>query len=201
MEQATHAHWYALGLLMLAGLNIPVSEDLVVIGCAVLAGSVVPQNFEWLLACAFAGAYLSDLENYWLARIVGPRLLKFRLVASMLPPEKVERTKAFMDRYGPLTLVFGRFVPFGVRNAQFTTAGLSKMNFARFALFDFVGCVMTTAVLFSLGYHFGKNYNELLGYLSEFKVYIFGVAIVAVLIALGINRRRKARAQAGTADP
>lgn len=192
IEQAAVAHWYAFGLLMLAGLNIPISEDLVLIGSAVLAATVVPENFYPLLIAAFAGAYLSDIENYWLARILGPRLRRIKFFEKMLPQEKLDLVKGFMDRYGPLTLIFGRFVPFGVRNAQFTTAGLSKMDFWKFAFFDFVGCVLTTTVLFALGYSFGRNYELLLGHIGEWKLYIFGVAVAVVALAI-LQKRIRAR--------
>ena len=41
----------------------------------------------------------------------------------------------FYKKYGALTLVIGRFIPFGVRNAIFLTSGISKMPFAKFFIF------------------------------------------------------------------
>ena len=188
LEQAEYAHWYIFILFLLAGLNVPMSEDVLMIGSAVLAAAIVPENFPYLLACAFLGAYLSDLESYWLARLVGPRLLRFKLVAKTLPPERVELIRGFMNKYGPYTLLVGRFIPFGVRNGMFMTAGLSRMTFWKFALFDFFACVMTTSVLFGLGYSFGKNYKKLFELLGVWKFYIF-IGFLTVLSAVYITYR------------
>lgn len=193
LGQANHAHFYAFGLLMLAGLNIPISEDLVMIGSAVLAATVVPDNIYLLIAGAFLGAYLSDLENYWLARLVGRKLLKIPIVEKLIDPERLAKTKKFLDRFGPAALLFGRFIPFGFRNAFFMTAGFSKMKFWKFALFDFLACVMTTTVLFSLGYSFGKNYRLLLEYLGRWKIYIFigALVIISTIIILARLHAKK----------
>ena len=72
----------------------------------------------------FAGAYLSDLICYWLGRILGPKLWNIRFFAKMVHKDKVAQISKFYDKYGPLTLVFGRFIPFGVRNGLFLTSGL-----------------------------------------------------------------------------
>ena len=54
-ENAQYAHWIIFGALMLAGLNIPISEDLMIIFSAVLAATVVPENTIKLFAfCCFS---------------------------------------------------------------------------------------------------------------------------------------------------
>jgi membrane protein DedA with SNARE-associated domain len=180
---------------MLAGLNFPVSEDLVVIGSAVLAATIVPQNFYYLLVCAYLGVYLSDLESYWLARILGRKALRLKFTARIVSPQKLEKVKYFLDKYGALALAGGRFIPFGFRNALFMTCGLSKMKFWKFALGDFVASVITTTILFSLGYSFGKNYPVLLDYLTRWKFYIiitvFAITVLVILIRFGLRHRKR----------
>ncbi len=190
MDQAQYAHFYAFGLLMLAGLNIPVSEDLVAIGCGVLSATVVPENITILFLGVYIGAFCSDVENYWLARIVGTRLLRWRPIRAVISPERLAQAKRLTERYGAFAILFGRFIPFGVRNALFTTAGLTHMPFLRFALADLVACTITTIILFSLGNAFGKNYDKLLDYVNEGKIYIISVvAIVGVVVFVVVKLR------------
>lgn len=191
INQAPYAHWYAFGLLLLAGLNLPVSEDLIMIGSGVLAATVIPENFYLLLFFSYLGAYLSDIENYWLARLLGPRLLQFRFFSKLISPARLAQVKRYLDKYGPVTLLGGRFIPFGVRNAMFMTCGLSKMLFRKFALLDFLASVMTTAFLFGLGYNFGKNYKALLEELSKWKVYIFAAFVCLVAGIFLISKLKK----------
>lgn len=183
IEQAAYAHWYIFALLMLAGLNIPVSEDLMAIGAGVLAATVVPENATLLYLGLFAGAYLGDIENYWLARLLGQRLLRLQFMQKLLPEERLALARGWLERYGAVAIFVGRLIPFGVRNALFTTAGLSRMAFWKFALFDFFAALLSTSLLFSLGRAFGANYAELLAIMAEGKVYLG--AILAVLIAGG----------------
>lgn len=191
LAQAAHAHWYIFALLLAAGLNIPVSEDLMAIGAGVLAATVVPENTAWLYAGLFLGAYLGDLENYWLARLAGRRLLQISFFQRLLPADRLEYARNFLDRYGVAAIFLGRFIPFGVRNALFTTAGLSRMAFWKFALFDFFACLLSTAVLFSLGRAFGAGYPRLLELMDESKVYLLVAAVVLGAIVYAMIRLRR----------
>ncbi|MCR9143993.1 MAG: DedA family protein [bacterium] len=191
LEQAAYAHWYIFALLLVAGLNIPVSEDLLAIGAGVLAATIVPENTTLLYAGLFFGAYFGDIENYWLARLAGRRLLRFTLFQRMLPAERLEQARLFLEKYGAAAIFLGRFIPFGVRNALFTTAGLSRMAFWKFALFDFFACLASTSVLFALGRAFGANYPRLLEILNEGKVYILIFALVLGAIGYAWLRLRR----------
>jgi len=182
IEQAVYAHWYIFGLFMLAGLNIPISEDVLIIGAGVLASTIVPDNLYYLVIFSYLGAYLSDIENYWLARYLGTKLLKINFFSKLINPKRIDTMQKYFNKYGALTFLLGRFIPFGVRNGLNMSAGLSKMRFIKFVIFDGIAAILTTAFLFSLGYIFGKNYKVLLQYVSEYKIYIFVIAILIIVI-------------------
>ena len=74
VSHAAHAHWIVFGALMLAGFNVPISEDLMIIVSALLAATVVPENTEKLFLAVFLGCYLSDWVSYWIGRTLGRRL-------------------------------------------------------------------------------------------------------------------------------
>ena len=128
-----YAHFIIFGTLLLAGLNIPVSEDAMLFIAALLA-SGNPEYLPHLFMGVYLGAYFSDLICYTLGRVLGPKLFSIKFLAGMAPPERIDKISAYYDKYGVMTLILGRFIPFGVRNALFLTAGLGKMNFTKFAL-------------------------------------------------------------------
>ena len=99
---------------MLAGLNFPISEDLLIIISGVLASTVVPENTWKLFLAVVLGAYLSDWIPYWLGRCFGPNLWKLRWFSRMIKPERLDQVRDYYSRYGILTLLVGRFIPFGV---------------------------------------------------------------------------------------
>ena len=53
-----------------------------------------------------------------------------------------------------------------MRNALFLSAGISKMNFVKFAVVDLLACTTTSVILFSLGRLFAENYEKLFEHLA-----------------------------------
>lgn len=175
-----YAPFIMFGLLLLAGFCLPVSEDLMLITAGLLAIQN-PDKVGVLYVGVYLGAYFSDLICYTLGRKVGPKLFKIGFFAKMVSLEKVESMGNFYKKYGIYTLIFGRFIPFGFRNALFLTAGLSKMNFLRFALSDLLACTISTALLFTLTYNLGESVIQLV---KKGNWIIFGVALTFFVIFL-----------------
>jgi len=191
-ENAQYAHWIVFGALMLAGLNVPISEDLMIIFSAVLAATVVPENTYKLFMGVFLGCYLSDWVCYWIGRKCGPKLWNIGWFAKTFDQKKIDQIHNFYEKYGFLTLIVGRFIPFGVRNALFLTAGLGKMPFRRFILSDGIACILSNTVLFSLAYAVGKNYEMLITSLKTFNIFLFSAFAVAIIGFIWYKRKRKA---------
>ncbi len=171
------APFIVFGLLLLAGFNIPVSEDGMLFVSALLAAKN-PDHLVPLFVGVYLGAYFSDLICYGLGRFLGPKLFQINMFKNMVPQERIDKIHSFYEKYGVLTLVLGRFIPFGVRNGLFLTAGLSKMNFLKFAIADLIAATITCSLYFTLYYKFGESVIELI---KEANIIIFGVAIVVVL--------------------
>lgn len=172
-EHAQYAHWIIFGSLMLAGLNIPISEDLMIIISAVLASTVIPDHLYILFAAVFLGAYLSDWMVYWIGRRLGIKLWKIRWFKKSLPKRKLAKIKIIYRKHGFLTLLIGRFIPFGIRNCLFFTAGLTKMNFIKFLISDGIACLCSNITLFAIAYSIGKNYLALYHYVKKVNIFIF----------------------------
>lgn len=181
IQNSQHAHWLIFSLLILAGFNFPISEDFMLIISGMLASTVIPENTFQLFFCVFLGCYLSDWIAYYLGRSLGPRLWQFPWFAKAVPRRMFCRLKVFYSKYGFLTLLVGRFIPFGVRNCLFITAGMTRMSFLRFIISDGIACLISNTCLFSLAYCFGKKYPLLLEYVRLYNVLIFTVFALLVL--------------------
>lgn len=183
------APYIILGLLLLAGLNIPVSEDMMLFLSGFLA-SKYPDQATAFFICVFLGAYFSDLICYWLGRQLGPKLWDIKIFAKFADKKKVEKMEGFYKRNGFLTLLFGRFIPFGVRNAIFLTAGLSKFNFIKFAISDLIACSISCSAFFYLYFNFGESVIE---YVKKGNVVIFSLVAIGALIYFIKNRKKVAK--------
>ncbi|HON79064.1 MAG TPA: DedA family protein, partial [Spirochaetota bacterium] len=181
---APQIHFIAFGLLILSGLNFPISEDLVFILSAAISVTYAPDNLYFAYAGCIMGAYTSDFIAYALGRFAGRKLFTTPFFKKLLPEEKLHKMEFYFMKYGAKTVLFGRFIPFGVRNIIFISAGFSKMRFPRFMVADIIPLSITSSLLFYLGYRFGEHYRDILPYLDRYKIVLFGLFLTAILFIL-----------------
>jgi membrane-associated protein len=181
---AHNLHFISFGLLILAGFNLPISEDLVFIVSASIAAAVYPENTYLIFAGCFLGAYLSDLIAYSIGRHGLPLIQRYGFLKSEKMKERFVSLNTYFKKYGGKTLFFGRFIPFGVRNVMFITAGLVRVNIVKFMIIDFLALSVTSTTLFVIGYKFGENIDLIMKYLSSYKITIFIIFLTAILIFL-----------------
>ena len=70
-ENADNAHWIIFCLLILSGLNIPISEDILLLGGGAIASTCIPDHALRLYLWIFFNCLLSAWEMYWLGRSSG----------------------------------------------------------------------------------------------------------------------------------
>lgn len=121
--------------------------------------------------CAIAG----DQVGYWFGRRVGPALFD-RPKSRVFNPKNVEKAHAFLEKYGAKTIVLARFVPV-VRTFAPIVAGVGKMNYRTFVLYNILGGVVWGGGVTTLGYFLGE-----VNFVKE-NIEIASLAIVALSIA------------------
>ncbi|NGX56690.1 MAG: Inner membrane protein [Candidatus Anoxychlamydiales bacterium] len=194
-ENAHIAHYIIFGSLILAGLNIPISEDLMIILSAVIASTIIPKNTYILFFSVFLGAYISDWMVYWIGRLIGIRLWNYKWFKKTVPKKTLSKIKLFYKKYGVYTLLIGRFIPFGVRNCLFLTAGMSKMNFIKFIICDGIACLLSNFVLFYIAFSASKNYDTIFSTLKKANLIIFVCFIVTLIIIFCYYKNKKKKSK------
>lgn len=121
--------------------------------------------------CAIAG----DQVGYWFGHRVGPALFD-RPKSRVFNPKNVEKAHAFLEKYGAKTIVLARFVPV-VRTFAPIVAGVGKMNYRTFVLYNILGGVVWGGGVTTLGYFLGE-----VDFVKE-NIEIASLAIVALSIA------------------
>ena len=187
-----HAPWIVTGSLLLAGLNVPISIDVVLVFCAFLAATVMPESTYALYFSILGGCVVSGWIAYWSGRLFGRRLLQTRLMAKLVPAQKVAKVEGYYQKYGIATLAVGRFIPFGIRNAIYISSGVSRMNFAKFACVDLLACTAWSSIMFYTFFHLGRNFEVLKQHLKVLNIFLF-LAFSVTLITIFWYKRRKTR--------
>lgn len=193
IEHSQYAPPILFTLILLAGLNLPISIDVLMVLSAFLAATTIPELTPYLFVSFLVGASLSAWICYWMGRTVGVKLLKFRYFAKLLPQERLKKMGTFYEKYGLLALIVGRFIPFGFRNCLFTTTGMSKASFTKFMWRDGIACTLWASITFFTFHRLGKSYEVLLAKAKILNLFIFLAFGVVVITFLCYKKYRKKR--------
>jgi membrane-associated protein len=133
-------------------------------------------------------AILGDQCNYLIGRWVGPRVFAWP-DSRLFNRAAFNQAHLFYERYGGITIIIARFMPF-VRTFAPFVAGVAEMNRARFSAYNVAGALLWVVGLTGAGYLFG-NLAWVQQNLSKI---IWALIIVPGLIAIvGAWRARRAQ--------
>lgn len=153
-------------------------------------------NLVSSLLVFYAAAILGNTSNYWIARFLGQRIIDSGKVKA-LTPERMAKLDHFFAKYGGLTIVITRFMPFFRTFAPFI-AGTGHMNFSKFTLWNCIGGVCWVSLFVLVGYFFGGV--EIVQ--KHFEVIVLGIVAVSVAPAVigaikaALSARKKKSEQA-----
>lgn len=193
VENFDSNYWICIPLILLAGINIPISIDLLLIAAGGLASLAMPeQAFPLLILLTFI-CWISAWEAYAIGRYFGPKLAKRRLFQTLLHPDKISSLQRYYQNYGWITFLIGRFIPGGVRNALFMSSGMTKMPFSRFIILDLPGCILSSATTYTLGYFFGSHYTEVMLFFKRYqnRTMILLASLLVLYGTLALFRKRR----------
>ena len=108
----------------------------------------------WLFVSLSLAAVLGDSVNYAVGKFIGPKVFQ-RENSRIFKKEYLEKTHQFYEKYGRKTIVIARFVPI-VRTFAPFVAGVGRMNYASFLMFNVSGGVFWVGLLVFAGYYFGN---------------------------------------------
>ena len=99
-------------------------------------------------------AVLGNQCNYTVGHYFGPKVFQWQ-GSRFFNKAAFDRTHAFYERYGGITIVAARFMPF-VRTFAPFVAGVARMTRSKFTFYDVTGGVLWVAGIITVGYFFGN---------------------------------------------
>ena len=156
---AAYGTWvYALLFLIIfveTGLVVmpflPGDSLLFVVGALAGAGLM---NYPLVMALLLVAAVAGDQVNYSIGRYFGPKVFAWP-DSRWFNRRAFEQAHAFYEKYGGITLVLARFMPF-VRTFVPFVAGVAEMDRGKFSLYNVAGGVLWVVGLVTVGYLFGN---------------------------------------------
>lgn len=111
-------------------------------------------SFPLALGLLFAAAVLGNQSNYTIGHYFGPRVFQWEN-SRVFNKAAFNQAHAFYERYGGITIVVARFMPFLRTFAPFV-AGVTQMTRSKFMLYDIGGGALWVGSIVTLGYFFGN---------------------------------------------
>ena len=157
---------------LLIGFCLPGDSLLVTAGLFAAKGDL---DLLTLNACLIPAAILGDTLGYWIGYHSGPRLFK-REKSWLFNPEHLRTAQGFYNTHGGKTIILARFMPI-VRTFAPVVAGMGRMNYRRFLLFNVVGGIGWVSGLTLASYWLGRQFPEAFRHLE-------GIIVAVVLVSI-----------------
>jgi membrane-associated protein len=129
----------------------------------------------WLVPLAFIAAVAGDSVGYWFGLKTGPKIFT-REDSLFFNKNHILRAQAFYDKHGGKTIILARFLPI-VRTFAPIVAGVGKMNYRQFLMFNVIGGFVWSVGLTMLGYILGNT-------IPNIDKYLLPIIVVIILLSV-----------------
>jgi membrane-associated protein len=172
---------------ILIGLIVPGDIFLALGGVYSARGNL---SLPWVIVIGILAATTGESVGYWLGRRYGKGLVR-RLPFGDWLVERVEGAQDYFRRHGGKTVAIGRFATAAGAFIPLV-AGIARMPYRRFLLFDIPAIVVWAVGIAVFGYYFGQHLDFVDKALSRFGYIVLGL-LVAFLLGRYLWKRRTAR--------
>ncbi len=143
---------------LLIGFFLPGDSILFSAGFLISAG-LFHFNIHAFVAIVFIAAVLGDGVGYMFGKRVGRRLFN-RPNSLLFKQENIQKAEEFYNERGGITVVLARFIPV-IRTFVPIIAGVSKMSYKSFLMFNMVGALLWAAGVTYAGFYIGEFFNKI----------------------------------------
>jgi membrane protein DedA with SNARE-associated domain len=186
---AQYGYWAVALTLLCENAGIPVPGETTLLLASFLAYSEHELHLGWIIVVATCAATLGDNLGYALGHYGGRPLLDRYQSFFRISSTALKRGEEMFDRYGAAAVFFARFV-FGMRIFAGPLAGVLRMRWRAFTLFNFLGAVVWVTCIASAGYLSGQHWRSLVRAVRRFNIAVLIVTVVVILFLWWRYRRQ-----------
>lgn len=184
---------YALlfGWVFAEQVGVPIPSIPILLAAGALAGA---HNLNPFLAIVYPmiAAIIADVMWYDLGRRKGIRVLQFLCKISLEPDSCVRRTENVFAKNGAKSLLVAKFIP-GLNTAAQPLAGIFRMKFMRFLIWDALGAALYIGTFIGLGYVFSNELERVGGAALRLGAGLLVLVIASLAAWLGWKYFRRRR--------
>jgi len=144
-------------------------------------------NIYLLIALTFVAAVLGDSTGYWFGKKTGPKIFS-KDDSIFFHKDHIAKAEDFFKKYGAKTIILARFIPI-VRTFAPILAGVGKMPYPTFFLYNLIGGGLWTIGVSLLGYFLGQLVPNIDKYLLPIIAAIIIISVLPNIFQI-LKRRR-----------
>jgi membrane protein DedA with SNARE-associated domain len=179
---ADYGYWAVALALLCENAGIPVPGETTLLLASFLAYSGHKLDLIWIVVVGTCAASIGDNIGFAIGHYGGRRLLTRYQKLFRISQTSLERGEKLFARYGASTVFFARFI-FGLRIFAGPLAGVLRMPWKKFAVFNFLGAAAWVTVIALVGYFFGRHWDAMEHVLGRFNL-LGGIALLIVISVL-----------------
>lgn len=173
---------------LLIGFFLPGDSVLVTAGLLIAAGRV-PMDITLLNVLLCIAAITGDATGYWIGLKTGQALYN-RPQSRFFRQDYLLKTKEFYEKYGGITIVLARFMPFA-RTFAPVVAGIGEMKYRRFVSFNIFGGVGWVLSMTLIGYYLGRVIPGIERHVEYIIAVVVLLSILPMIIKYAQHKMRK----------
>lgn len=184
-------YWTVVIALLLENAGVPVPGETILLFASFLAYSEQELRLPYIILVGTLACTMGDNIGYAIGHRGGRPLLERYKHIFRIPDRTIHRGERLFERHGHLTIFFARFI-FGMRIIAGPLAGVLRMPWKQFAVFNFLGAATWVTVISLVGFLFGGEWQQLMRIVRRVNLgVLLFLAVVALVLWL---RHRIARA-------
>ncbi len=186
---ADYGYWAVILALLGESAGIPLPGEITLLLASFLAYSEHRLHLGWIIVIATCASTLGGILGYAVGLYGGRPLLDRYRSVFRIQPATLQRGEEAFARHGAATVFFSRFI-FGLRMIAGPLAGVLRMHWQAFVLFNFLGAALWVTLMSSVGYFFGQHWHSLLRAMQRFNIAVLIIAAGVILLLWWKNRRQ-----------
>lgn len=187
-----HYGYAMVGVLVFAeGVGLPLPGETALITAAAFAAQHNRLSITGVIIASVIGAAGGGLGGYWIGRTGGLTVLERHGRYIGVTKARIARARKFFTEHGPKAVFAARFIAI-LRMFAGLLAGVTRMRFWLFFLWNALGAIAWSLLFGTLGYLFGNNLPWLEKEIGRTSLLLLAVAVVVAIFFWQRHRRRSA---------
>ena len=186
-----YGYWTVAAALLLENAGLPLPGETILLLASFFAYSQHNLHLSYIILVGICAATTGDNLGFVIGHYGGRPLLQRYGRTLRIREAAIRRGEDLFARYGAATIFVARFIA-GMRVIAGPLAGVLRMDWRQFAIFNFLGAALWVTVIAGIGYLFGRHWYTLFRVVKGFNILLL---LIAFFVIFAFWMKRKGRRQ------